>query len=49
MTVDEFCLEYPYGTYLVRMKSHITCVIDGVINDIWNCGPEFATNAWYVP
>lgn len=49
MTVDEFCLEYPYGIYLVRMKSHITCVIDGVINDTWNCGSEFATNAWYVP
>ena len=49
MTVDEFCYEYPYGTYLIRMKGHITCVIDGVINDTWNCGSEFATNAWYVP
>lgn len=49
MTVDEFCYEYPYGTYLIRMKGHITCVINGVINDIWDCGDLKCDKAWFVP
>lgn len=48
LTVNEFCELHPYGTFLVRMKNHITCIIDGDINDIWDCGSEFCDKAWIV-
>ena len=25
------------GTYIVSVARHLTCIIDGVINDTWNC------------
>ena len=29
--VGDFIEEHPKGTYLITMKGHITCVIDGVL------------------
>ena len=48
MTVDEFCRKNPYGVYLVRMDYHITCILNGVINDIWDCSNEICTDAWEI-
>lgn len=33
MTVEEFVNKYNNGTYLITMRGHITCSIDGVIYD----------------
>lgn len=46
LTVKEFCEEYPYGIYLVRIKSHLTTVIDGNIMDIWNSSDYSCDLAW---
>ena len=48
MTTREFCEEYPYGIYLVRIKSHLTAVIDGNIMDIWNSSDYSCDLAWRV-
>lgn len=48
LTIDEFCIENPYGTYLIRIQGHLTAVIDGVINDTWDCGDFICDKAWRV-
>jgi hypothetical protein len=48
MTVEEFADMHPYGTYLVRMNQHISCIIDNTIYDIFNCRDHLLTNAWEV-
>ena len=37
MTLKEFMNTHKQGVYLVTMKGHITCVIDGVVYDTWDC------------
>lgn len=46
--VGEFADMHPDGVYLLRIDGHITCCIDGVIYDIWDCRNEFITDAWKV-
>lgn len=48
LTVEEFCEEYPIGTYLVRINGHITTVSNGCIYDTWDCSDEICTNAWFI-
>ena len=48
MVVADFLRENPKGTYLISMKNHITCAIDGCIYDIWDCENERIWNAWGV-
>ena len=36
MTVDDVSRRWYKGTYLITMKNHITCCIDGVIYDTFN-------------
>lgn len=46
--VGEFMEEHPKGTYLITMKSHITCVIDGVLYDTFDCRDRVMWCAWEV-
>lgn len=46
--VGEFADKYPVGVYLLRINGHITCLIDGIIYDLWDCRDEFVTDAWRV-
>ena len=46
MTVEEFADTHPYGTYLIRVPSHLTVIRDGVLYDIWDCRHEFCDTAW---
>lgn len=48
LSVREFADKNPYGTYLVRIKGHLTCIIDNVCYDIWNCLDKEADIAWRV-
>lgn len=48
ITVGEFCKYFPYGTYLVTMNGHITCIIDGVIYDTFNPSDRLIWNAYEV-
>lgn len=47
-TLREFSDKYPNGVYLVRMEGHISCLINGIVYDIWDCRNEWLTDAWKV-
>ena len=36
MTVDDVSRRWYQGTYIITMKNHITCCIDGIVYDIFN-------------
>ena len=46
MPIWEFCELFRYGTFIIRVEGHLTCVINGVINDIWNCEEEIIDIVW---
>lgn len=48
MTVDEFGYHCPQGIYLIRIDNHLTCMIDSVINDIWDCRDKEIRLVWKV-
>ena len=49
LTDEDF---FPFGTYIVKISHHLTCVKDGVIYDTYNCsedGPRCVYGYWYKP
>lgn len=46
MSVGEFADNYPKGTYLIRIKGHLTTVINNTCYDIWNCLDQECDMAW---
>jgi hypothetical protein len=46
--VGDFIEDHPKGTYLITMKGHITCVIDGVLYDSFDCRNRVMWCAWTV-
>lgn len=48
ITIGDFAQANTDGVYLVRAKGHLTCIIDGVIYDIFNCSDMYITDCWYV-
>lgn len=47
-TVGEFAETHPIGIYLITMKGHITCCMDGVIYDTFDCRNRFIWCVWRV-
>ena len=47
-SVGEFVIEHPVGVYLITMPNHITCAIDGIIYDTFDCTDRFMWCAWCV-
>lgn len=47
-TLKEFIDTHKQGVYLVTMKGHITCVIDGVLYDTWDCRERYIWCAWEI-
>ena len=47
-TVGEFADEFIKGTYLITMNGHITCCIDGVIIDTFDCRDRIMRCCWKV-
>lgn len=45
-TIREFIETRPYGRYLIRVDGHLTCVINGVIYDTWDCSEELIDIVW---
>ena len=39
-TIEDFCNEYPKGTFIIGTGTHAVCVIDGTIFDTWMSGDE---------
>lgn len=48
MTVGDFLYSHPYGTYLVTMQGHITCIKNGILYDTWDCRHKKIWCAWQV-
>ena len=49
LTVGELADENPVGKYLVRVKGHLTAIINSKIYDEWDCRDEFCDLAWFIP
>lgn len=47
-TVDEITRQYPSNTLIIRVKGHLTCSINGVTLDIWECSNELVDCYWIV-
>lgn len=48
ITVSEFLKQHNTGTYLITMKGHITCAIDGIIFDIFDPSNNYIWDAYRV-
>lgn len=48
MKVGSFCYSHNKGIYLITMSGHITCMIDGIIYDIWDPRDKYAWRIWNV-
>lgn len=46
--VGDFAKQHPYGTFLITMNGHITCCIDGVIYDTFDCRDRIMWCSWEV-
>lgn len=46
--VSEFVERNPFGTFLITMNGHITCVIDGIIYDTFDPSNRFIWGAYKV-
>jgi len=44
----QFTEIYPKGTYILKMRKHITVCIDGVILDTWDCAHLSVYTAWRI-
>lgn len=44
----EVAMDFPNNVLLLRMDGHLSCSINGVIHDIWDCSDEIITDFWIV-
>lgn len=47
-TVEDIARRYPRDTILVRMYGHLTCIVKGVVLDIWDCSQEYVDCFWFI-
>lgn len=48
MNGERFCKAYPKGNYILSMAGHLSCCIDGVIYDTWDCSEKCVYTAYRV-
>ena len=46
MTVAEFAMGHPNGTYILALSGHVVCLQDGVIYDTWHSENETVLYFW---
>ena len=49
ITVNEFALTHPYGTYILHIRSHQVTVKDGEYWDSWDCGTKKVDEVYLLP
>lgn len=42
-TLEDFCRDHPYGTYIVATGSHVVCTVGGNFFDTTDSGSEIVT------
>lgn len=45
-TVEDFCNDYPFGTFILAIDGHVVCVKDGFYYDTWDSGGEIPIYYW---
>lgn len=48
-TISEWCWKHKHKTMVISVANHLTCVIDGQCNDIWDCTDMSVLNYWTHP
>lgn len=48
MNGERFCKAYPKGSYILQMANHLTCCVNGIIYDTWDCSEKCVYRAWKV-
>ena len=43
---EEFCREFPTGTYIVFFGGHVACIQDGNLYDAWDSSRELVQYYW---
>jgi hypothetical protein len=46
-TIEDFCNEYPKGTFIIGTGTHAVCVEDGCVFDTWNSSGEVPIYFYY--
>lgn len=46
-TVEDFCNDYPRGTFVLAISGHVVCVKDGKFYDSWYSGKEHPIYYWH--
>ena len=46
-TVEDFCADHPWGTYVLGFGGHVATVIDGILYDSWDSSNEIPTYYWH--
>lgn len=46
-TAEDFCVDHPYGVYVLGFGGHVATVIDGNLYDSWNSLQEIPQFMWY--
>ena len=46
-TAEDFCIDYPYGVYVLGFGTHVATVVDGDIYDSWDSSREIPQYYWY--
>lgn len=46
ITVKDFCVKHPEGTYILDMPRHLVAVINGEYYDSWDCGKKKIKAYW---
>lgn len=36
------------GTYVITLANHLTCIVDGINYDLWDCGKKSAYKIWKI-
>lgn len=47
-TANEVANDFKDKTLLLRMQGHLSCSINGIIHDIWDCSDEIITDFWII-
>lgn len=45
-TAKDFCIDHPYGTYVLGFGGHVATVKDGKLFDSWNSSNEIPQYYW---
>ena len=48
ITAGDLAMKHKDKTLLIRLPAHLTCSVNGIINDIWDCSEELVDIAWEV-